>query len=227
MRLAKITAMALAALLSLQQSARAQFVVSDPVTEAQTTLTAVSTAGTLSNSALTLARTIEMVTMLTSTFAVTGLLTSLNRPGHYPAGGGVDKQMFDSQTPASSTARSIALDKDREVDGSDSEATLLREQIAGAANAIGIAADNLGLMDRRLRENADTLRQLSSSRNIMQATVTNGLLLKQIHDAMIQNIQATSLLTMATAQAGLHDAEEAANQRQERRNTATIFGVLP
>lgn len=59
----------------------------------------------------------------------------------------------------------------------------------------------------------------------MQATVTNGLLLKQIHDAIIQNTQATSLLTMATAQAGLHAAEEAATQRQERQKTEMIFQI--
>lgn len=82
-------------------------------------------------------------------------------------------------------------------------------------------------MDKRLTANADTSAQLSRSRNIMQATVTNGLLLKQIHDAMIQNVQATSLLTMTTAQAGLHEAEEAAAQRKEHQKTAVIFGALP
>lgn len=131
--------------------------------------------------------------------------------------------MFDSQRPVSATARAIATDRDRAIDGSDAHAELLRGQITGAANAASVAADNLELMDKRLRENGNTLGQLSRSRNIMQATVTNGLLLKQIHDAIIQNSQATSLLTMATAQASLHAAEEAAAQRRERLETAKIF----
>ncbi|RAZ82153.1 type IV secretion system protein VirB5 [Mesorhizobium hawassense] len=227
MRFAHITAPALAALMALQQPARAQFMVSDPVTETQTTLTAFSSAATVTNTAMTVAKSIELLQMLSSTFAVTGLLTSLNQPSRYPAAGGLGKQMFDGETLGSRTARAVALDKDRTVTGSDAEAALLREQIAGAANAIGIAADNLEQMDRRLKENSSTLNQLSRTRNIMQATVTNGLLLKQIHDAIIQNIQATSLLTMTTAQAGLHDVEEAAKQRQERQKTAAIFGPLP
>lgn len=135
--------------------------------------------------------------------------------------------MFSARMPMSTTAHTITDDADRAVVGGDAEGELLRSQITGSANSTGIAADNLEAMDKRLTANAETTAQLSRSHNIMQATVTNGLLLKQIHDAMIQNIQATSLLTMTTAQAGLHEAEEAAAQRKEHQKTATIFGVVP
>lgn len=135
--------------------------------------------------------------------------------------------MFSPRMPMSTTARAITTDTDRAVVGGDAEADLLRSQITGSANSAGIAADNLETMDKRLTANAETSTQLSRSRNIMQATVTNGLLLKQIHDAMIQNVQATSLLTMTTAQAGLHEAEEAAAQRKEHQKTAVIFGAVP
>lgn len=202
------------------QPARAQFVVSDPATEAETLATALATAENLT-------QTIAMVTMLTSAYGVAGLLTSLNQKNQYPSTKDLDNEMFSPRMPMSTTARAITSDTDRAVVGSDAEADLLRSQITGSANSAGIAADNLETMDKRLTANADTSAQLSRSRNIMQATVTNGLLLKQIHDAMIQNVQATSLLTMTTAQAGLHEAEEAAAQRKEHQKTAVIFGALP
>ncbi len=204
--------------LALSNAAKAQFVVTDPVTETETLATAL-------NAAANLQQLITMVTMLTAPFAVTGMLSALDQKSQYPSAGQLDKEMFSARMPASAGARSIALDADRTVVGDDAEGNLLRQQIAGAANAAGVAADNLEAMDKRLEANSETSAQLSRSRNIMAATVTNGLLLKQIHDAIIQNIQATSLLTMATAQAGLHEAEEAAAQRKERQATALIFGV--
>ncbi|GAJ95572.1 MULTISPECIES: pilin minor subunit VirB5 [Rhizobium] len=213
-------AMALTVSLLSAGSARAQFVVSDPGTEAETLATALTTAENLS-------QTIAMVTMLTSAYGVTGLLTSLNQKNQYPSTRDLDTEMFSARTPMSTMARAITTDRDRAVVGGDAEAELLRSQITGAANSAGIAADNLEAMDKRLTANTETSAQLSRSRNIMQATVTNGLLLKQIHDAMIQNVQATNLLTMTTAQAGLHEAEEAAAQRKEHQKTAVIFGVAP
>ncbi|MER8428051.1 type IV secretion system protein VirB5 [Mesorhizobium sp. M1403] len=227
MRFAKLAAITLAASFLLSTQARSQFVVSDPLTETQVTLTAVSNAAILERSIATLATTIEMVDMLKSSFGVTGLLSSLNQGNHYPSSNKLEGQMFDARAPASIVARNIAQDPNRIVNGTDSEAKLLQGQIAGAANAAAIAADTLGIMDKRLKDNAGTLGQLSRSGNIMQATVTNGLVLKQIHDAMIQNAQATSLLTMATAQASLHTAEEAATQRREHQKTARIFDALP
>ncbi|QND61632.1 type IV secretion system protein VirB5 [Mesorhizobium huakuii] len=227
MKFAKLAATTLAASLLLQGQARSQFIVSDPLTETQATATAVSTAAILENASATLANTINMVDMLTSSFAVVGLLGSLDQRNHYPSSNQLEKQMFDSQTPASNIARQIAQEPNRSVIGTDLEAGQLRTQIAGAANAAGIAAESLVMMDKRLQENARTLGQLSRSRNIMQATVTNGLVLKHIHDAIIQNAQATSLLTMATAQASLRAAEEAAMQRREHQKTASIFGILP
>lgn len=226
MKFTQLTVTTLAACLAMQAPARA-LVVTDPGTTYQTWMTNLNTALNVIKTAEMLEQTITMVAMFTSTFAVTGLLSGLNQGNKYPSTTKLSEQMFDSNKPVSATARSIALDRDREIDGSDAHAELLREQISGAANAASIAADNMELMDKRLRENGNTLGQLSRSRNIMQATVTNGLLLKQIHDAIIQNSQATSLLTMATAQAGLHAAEEAAAQRRERQETAKIFSPLP
>ncbi|ABC92915.1 UNVERIFIED_ORG: type IV secretion system protein VirB5 [Rhizobium aethiopicum] len=220
MKMSRLVTAAVAGSLLSVVPARAQMVVSDPVADAETLATALATADNL-------AQTIAMVTMLTSAYGVTGLLTLLNQKNQYPATRDLDTEMFSAQRPASTTARAIAGDADRTVTGSDAEADLLRSQITGAANSTGIAADNLEAMDKRLKANAETSAQLSRSRNIMQATVTNGLLLKQIHDAAIQNVQATSLLTMTTAQAGLHAAEEAAEQRKEHQKTAAIFGALP
>ncbi|MER9303002.1 type IV secretion system protein VirB5 [Mesorhizobium sp. M0152] len=227
MKFAKLAVTTLAASLLLHGQARSQWIVTDPVTETQSTLTAISNAAILERSIETLATTIEMVTMLTSSFAVTGLLSSLNQGNHYPSSNKLEEQMFDARAPASIMARNIAKDPNRIVNGTDSEAKLLQGQIAGAANAAAIAADTLGMMDKRLKDNAGTLGQLSRSGNIMQATVTNGLVLKQIHDAMIQNVQATSLLTMATAQGSLHAVEEAATQRREHQDTANMFSILP
>ncbi|MGI8398251.1 pilin minor subunit VirB5 (plasmid) [Agrobacterium deltaense] len=218
MKTAKLAINALFICLALSGTAKAQFVVSDPVTETETLTTALNTAANLE-------QLITMVTMLTSPFGVTGMLSALDQKNQYPSSGQLDKEMFSPQMPASTTARAITLDADRAVVGDDAEGNLLRQQIAGAANAAGVAADNLDAMDKRLTANSETSGQLSRSRNIMQATVTNGLLLKQIHDAIIQNIQATSLLTMTTAQAGLHEAEEAAAQRKEHQATALIFGA--
>ncbi|MBO9102327.1 MULTISPECIES: pilin minor subunit VirB5 [Rhizobium] len=220
MKATQFAAAALAVSLLSVGPARAQFVVSDPATEAETLATALETAANLE-------QTITMVAMLTSAYGVTGLLTSLNQKNQYPSTRELDKEMFSARMPMSTTAHTITDDADRAVVGGDAEGELLRSQITGSANSTGIAADNLEAMDKRLTANAETTAQLSRSHNIMQATVTNGLLLKQIHDAMIQNIQATSLLTMTTAQAGLHEAEEAAAQRKEHQKTATIFGVVP
>lgn len=135
--------------------------------------------------------------------------------------------MFDARAPVSTMARTIVQDPTRRVTGTDSEAKLLEGQITGAANAAALAADTLDTMDKRLKANDNTPGQLSRSRNIVQATVTNGLVLKQIHDAVIQNVEATSLLTMTTAQGSLHAVEEAATQRRERQDTAKMFGTLP
>ncbi|MBB4232997.1 type IV secretion system protein VirB5 [Rhizobium mongolense] len=219
MKFSKLTVTAVATFLVLQGPARAQGM---PVIDAAGIAQAIVQ---IEKSVAILDQTIQLVTMFTSSFGVTSLLSSLNQPNRYPSTTQLGNQMFDSQAPGSTTARAIALDADRRIIGSDAEAALLRQQIAGAANAAGVAAGNLEMMDKRLRENGNTLGELSRSRNIMQATVTNGLLLKQIHDAIIQNSQATSLLTMATAQAGLHVAEEAAAQRRERQKTATIFAI--
>nr|WP_172690669.1 MULTISPECIES: pilin minor subunit VirB5 [Rhizobium/Agrobacterium group]ASK41132.1 type IV secretion system protein VirB5 [Rhizobium rhizogenes]ASK41295.1 type IV secretion system protein VirB5 [Agrobacterium tumefaciens] len=220
MKIMQLVAAAMAVSFLSVGPARAQFVVSDPATEAETLATALETAANLE-------QTITMVAMLTSAYGVTGLLTSLNQKNQYPSTRDLDTEMFSPRMPMSTTARAITTDTDRAVVGGDAEADLLRSQITGSANSAGIAADNLETMDKRLTANAETSTQLSRSRNIMQATVTNGLLLKQIHDAMIQNVQATSLLTMTTAQAGLHEAEEAAAQRKEHQKTAVIFGAVP
>ncbi|WP_081159509.1 type IV secretion system protein VirB5 [Ensifer aridi] len=228
MKIAQLTATALAACLLLQGPARAQFVVSDPATEFQSGLTAVNTAQNVVHTLALLEQTVQMVQMFTTSFAVTGVLSSLNQPNRYPSTDHLEKQMFAAQAPASATARAIASDAENDVKwGNDAQGALLREQIVGSSNAAGAAANNLDAMDHRLKENASTLNELSRSRNIMQATVTNGLILKQIHDAIIQNTQATSLLTMTTAQARLQAAEEATTQRRERRETATMFGALP
>ncbi|RVH08336.1 pilin minor subunit VirB5 [Sinorhizobium meliloti] len=223
MKFTQLTVTTIAACLIMQAPVRAQFVVTDPGNTYQAAITAGATILNYAKTAQMLEQTIAMVGMFTTTFAVTGLLSQLNQGNKYPSTNKLSEQMFDSQRPVSATARAIATDRDRAVDGSDAHAELLRGQITGAANAASVAADNLELMDKRLRENGNTLGQLSRSRNIMQATVTNGLLLKQVHDAIIQNSQATSLLTMATAQASLHAAEEAAAQRRERLETAKIF----
>ncbi|WFS69655.1 pilin minor subunit VirB5 (plasmid) [Agrobacterium leguminum] len=214
------TTIAFIIFLTLSRTADAQFVVSDPATEAETLATALDTAANLE-------QVITMVTMLTSAFGVTGLLTALDQKNQYPSTGKLDEQLFSSKAKTSMTARGIVSDPDRKVIGNDAEGKLLRDQITTSANAAGLAADNLDALDKRLTANRDTSAQLSRSRNIMQATVTNGLLLKQIHDAVIQNTQATSLSTMTTAQAGLHEAEEAAIQRKEHQATALIFGAVP
>ncbi|PBB11870.1 type IV secretion system protein VirB5 [Mesorhizobium loti] len=227
MRFAKLAVTTLAASFLLSTQARSQFIVSDPATEIQSALTASSTAAILVKSVETLATTIEMVEMLKSSFAVTGLLGALNQGNHYPSGNKLEGQMFDARAPVSTMARNISQDPTRIVTGTDAEGKLLNGQITGAANAAALAADTLDVMDKRLKNNSDTLGQLSRSRNIVQATVTNGLVLKQIHDAIIQNVQATSLLTMATAQGSLHAAEEAATQRRERQDTAKMFSILP
>ncbi|RWD01471.1 MAG: type IV secretion system protein VirB5 [Mesorhizobium sp.] len=227
MRFAKLAATTIAASFLLSTQARSQFIVSDPATELQSALTAGSTAAILIKSAQTLATTIEMVELLKSSFGVTGLLGALNQGNHYPSSNKLEGQMFDARAPVSNMARNIAQDPTRIVTGTDAEGKLLKGQITGAANAAALAADTLEVMDKRLKNNADTLDQLSRSRNIVQATVTNGLVLKQIHDAIIQNVQATSLLTMATAQGSLHAVEEAATQRRERQDTAKMFNILP
>ncbi|WP_404926476.1 type IV secretion system protein VirB5 [Mesorhizobium sp. ORM16] len=226
MRVAKLAATTLAASFLLSTQARSQWVVTDPGVAFQAGLTAASTAAMLKKSIETLATTIEMVEMLKSSFAVTGLLGALNQGNHYPSSNKLEGQMFDARAPVSTMARNIAQDPTRIVTGTDAEGKLLQGQIAGAANAAALAADTLDVMDKRLKANDSTPGQLSSSRNIVQATVTNGLVLKQIHDAIVQNVQATSLLTMATAQGSLHAVEEAATQRRERQDTAKMF-MLP
>ncbi|MBY5413381.1 type IV secretion system protein VirB5 [Rhizobium leguminosarum] len=221
MKFAQLTVTALTTFLVLQGPARAQFAVIDMGAIAQTIVQIEKTAAILE-------QTMNLVTVFSSSFGVTGLLGSLNQANRYPLTNQLSEKMFGSSKipsvtiPTGFTARAII--QDREVSGTDAEAKLLLRQITGAANAADIAADNLEKMGQRLAENSKTLAQLSSSRNIMQATVTNGLLLKQIHDAIIQNSQATSLLTMTTAQASLHAAEEAAAQRLEREKTGRIFG---
>ncbi|MGX7877214.1 type IV secretion system protein VirB5 [Mesorhizobium sp. ORM6] len=217
----------LAASFLLSTQARAQLAVFDPAVLTQAGLTAGSTAKILVTSAQTLATTIEMVEILKSSFAVTGLLSTLNQGNHYPSTKTLEGQMFDARAPVSNMARNIVTDPTRRVTGTDAEGKLLEGQIAGAANAAALAADTLDIMDKRLKANDNTPGQLSSSRNIVQATVTNGLVLKQIHDAMIQNVEATSLLTMATAQGSLHAVEEAVTQRRERQDTAKLFSPLP
>lgn len=199
-------------------NARAQFVVSDPTNLAQNVAQAVSAAATLE-------QMITMVVMLTASYGVNGLLGGLNQANQYPNTNQLTNQLFDTSMPASAVAGSIAQDADRQIVGTDSNADLLKVQIAGLANSAGIAAKNLEALDDRLRENAETLRQLSTSRNIMQATVTNGLVMKQVHDAVIMNTQATNHLIMTVAQASLHEEEEAARQRKMRQDTALLFGA--
>ncbi|MBO9136608.1 pilin minor subunit VirB5 [Rhizobium sp. VS19-DR104.2] len=219
MKTAQFGLTVLVASLLISTPTKAQFVVSDPVTESETLATALSTASNLE-------QMITMVTVLTSAFGVVGLMSALDQKNQYPSTNMLEKQMFSADGTNSDVARAITSDNDRQVSGSDAEADLLREQITGAANAIGVAAENLDAMDKRLDANSKTAGQLSRSRNIMQATVLNGLLLKHIHDAIIQNVQATNLLTMTTAQSGLHEAEEAAVQRDEHQKTARIFSPL-
>ncbi|AHG50099.1 type VI secretion protein (plasmid) [Rhizobium leguminosarum bv. trifolii CB782] len=220
MKIAQLTATALATFLALQGPARAQGM---PVIDIGAIAQAIVQ---IEKTTAILEQTVQLVSMFTSSFGVTGLLSSLNQPNRYPSTNQLNEKMFGNskmqKITNGTTARAII--RDRPVLGDDAEAALLLQQINGAANAADIAAGNLDMMDKRLAENSKTLGQLSGSRNIMQATVTNGLLLKQIHDAIIQNSQATSLLTMATAQASLHAAEEAAAQRRERNETARIFG---
>ncbi|MCA0049310.1 type IV secretion system protein VirB5 [Mesorhizobium sp. B283B1A] len=227
MRFAKLVVTTLAVSFLLSTQARSQLIVTDPAVTVQAGLTAGSTAAMLIKSAQTLATTIEMVEILKSSFAVTGLLGALNQGNHYPSSNKLEGQMFDARAPVSTMARTIVQDPTRRVTGTDSEAKLLEGQITGAANAAALAADTLDTMDKRLKANDNTPGQLSRSRNIVQATVTNGLVLKQIHDAVIQNVEATSLLTMTTAQGSLHAVEEAATQRRERQDTAKMFGTLP
>lgn len=230
MKRTQLTAIVVAICVIGSGPARAQFVVSDVLVEAQTAATAVNTAANLektiavaASTAANLEQTIAMVSMLTTSFGVSGLLGSLNQPNQYPASNQLERQMFAGQRPTAGTANEIVSDASRTVKGSDAEATLVRDQIVGSANAAGLAANNLKALDHRLAENANTPNQLSRSGNIMHATVTNGLVLKQIHDAVIQNAQATSLLTMTVAQAGLHQAEEAVAQRREHQATADLF----
>ncbi|MQW86662.1 type IV secretion system protein VirB5 [Sinorhizobium saheli] len=228
MKIAQLTATGLATCLLLQGPAQAQMFVSDPATEAQTLITAGNTAQTVVHTLALLEQTVQIAQMFTTSFEVMGLLSSLNQPNRYPPTAHLESQMFAARAPASATARAIASDAENNVMwGNDAQGDLLRKQIAGSSNAAGAAADNLDAMDHRLRDNANALNQLSRSRDIMQATVTNGLILKQIHDAIIQNTQATSLLTMTTAQARLQEAEEATTQRRERQATAAIFGTGP
>ncbi|ADV14690.1 hypothetical protein Mesau_05647 [Mesorhizobium australicum WSM2073] len=227
MRFAKLVVTTFAVSFLLSTQARSQLIVTDPAVTVQAGLTAGSTAAMLIKSAQTLATTIEMVEILKSSFAVTGLLGALNQGNHYPSSNKLEGQMFDARAPVSTMARTIVQDPTRRVTGTDSEAKLLEGQITGAANAAALAADTLDTMDKRLKANDNTPGQLSRSRNIVQATVTNGLVLKQIHDAVIQNVEATSLLTMTTAQGSLHAVEEAATQRRERQDTAKMFGTLP
>ncbi|EJC80766.1 hypothetical protein Rleg4DRAFT_2415 [Rhizobium leguminosarum bv. trifolii WSM2297] len=219
MKIVQLTATALATLLALQGPARAQGM---PVIDIAAIGEAIIQ---IEKSAAILEQTIQLVTVFSSSFGVTGLLSSLNQPNRYPLRNALSEKMFgDPKVPNGTTARAII--SERKVQGSDAEAVLLNQQITRAANAADIAAENLDMMGKRLAENSKTLGQLSGSRNIMQATVTNGLLLKQIHDAIIQNSEATSLLTMATAQASLQAAEEAATQRRERNETARMFGFV-
>ncbi|EJC74954.1 hypothetical protein Rleg10DRAFT_3463 [Rhizobium leguminosarum bv. trifolii WSM2012] len=219
MKIFQLTATALATFLALQGPARAEGL---PVIDLAAFGQAIIQ---IEKSAAILEQTIQLVTVFSSSFGVTGLLSSLNQPDRYPARNALSEKMFgDPKVPNGKIATAI-INK-RVVQGSDAEAVLLKQQIARAANAADIAADNLDMMGKRLAENSNTPGQLSRSRNIMQATVTNGLLLKQIHDAIIQNSEATSLLTMATAQASLQAAEEAAMQRQERNETARMFGFF-
>lgn len=230
-KLTQLTVAAIAIFVIRSEPARAQFVVSDVLVEAETAAMAASSAANLektiavaASTAANLEQTIAMVSMLTTPFGVAGLLGSLNRPNHYPSTNQLEKQMFAGQRPTAGPAHGIIATPNRTVKGNDAEGALLRDQIAGTANAAGVAANSLNAMDQRLTENAKTPNQLSRSANIMQATVTNGLVLKQIHDAAIQNAQATNLLTMTTAQAALHQAEEAVAQRREHQATADMFG---
>ncbi|MCO5966134.1 DUF4141 domain-containing protein [Sinorhizobium meliloti] len=160
MKFTQLTVTTLTACLIMQAPARAQWVVTDPGNTYQTAMTAINTTAQLVKTAEILEQTIAMVTMFTSTFGVTGLLSQLNQRNQYPSTNKLSEQMFDSQRPVSTTARAIALDRDRVINGNDAHADLLREQITGAANAASVAADNLEMMDKRLRENANTLEQI-------------------------------------------------------------------
>lgn len=197
-------------------NARAQLVVSDPSNLIENAAQAISAAATLE-------QMITMVLMLTAAYDVNGRLGGLNRSTEYPGTTQLTNQMFDTNNPASAVARSIAQDQDRQITGTDSSADLLKVQIAGLANSTGIAAQNLDVLDDRLDQNKKTLVELSTSKNIMQATVTNGLVMKQVHDAVIMNAQATNHLIMTVAQASLHEEEEAARQRKMRQDTALLF----
>lgn len=117
MKTAKLAINALFICLALSGSAKAQFVVSDPVTETETLTTALNTAANLE-------QLITMVTMLTAPFAVTGILSALDQKNQYPSAGELDKEMFSPKTPASTNARTITLDADRAVVGDDAEANL-------------------------------------------------------------------------------------------------------
>lgn len=106
---------------------------------------------------------ITMVIMLTASHGVSGLLGRLNQPNQYPTTNHLTNQLFDNDNPASAVARAVAQDSNRQIIGTDSSADLLKVQIAGLANSAGIAANNLDTFDDRLRQNTETLRQLSAS----------------------------------------------------------------
>lgn len=87
MKIMQLVAAAMAVSLLSVGPARAQFVVSDPATEAETLATALETAANLE-------QTITMVAMLTSAYGVTGLLTSLNQKISIPRPGTWTRKCF-------------------------------------------------------------------------------------------------------------------------------------
>ncbi len=222
MKFTQLTVTTIAACLIMQAPVRAQFVVTDPGNTYQAAITAGATILNYAKTAQMLEQTIAMVGMFTTTFAVTGLLSQLNQGNKYPSTNKLSEQMFDSQRPVSATARAIATDRDRAVDGSDAHAELLRGQITGAANAASVAADNLELMDKRLRENGNTLGQLSAFKEHYAGNCTNGCF-------------SNRFTTQSSRTASYESADDGhctgrpprcrggAAQRRERLETAKIF----
>lgn len=201
--------------------AKAQFVVSDPGTEA---MTAATSAGvdTLNVGVETLNEGMRELIGHVSVPRATEDGMPTTPPSPAPA---LDNELYNSEAPTASPAATIYADGAKDLVGTDAEAALLREQLAGEVNAVGKANTDLTVLDSRLAASQATMAQLTSAPDLMQATVNVGVMAKRTHDATVMAARATYFNALVTSQTNLNQVKEAAEQREEHMRTFAIFGT--
>ncbi|MGO7733150.1 hypothetical protein ELG72_37335 [Rhizobium leguminosarum] len=107
--------------------------------------------------------------------------------------------------------------------GMDEEARVTLKELAGTANIVQMAQDNLDDLDKREEYADDSIKMVNSASNITEATVYSGRLVAENNILLTQMSQAVNLSVLAQAQSQITAIDEAATQRKQRQDTLKLL----